>query len=67
MMSVGEIWKKWHQKPQLAGDGGSGVPWKEYLSGRQLLKECEGQVLVGGVDGLSPAVAPAKLCFSLRA
>jgi len=43
------------------------VPWKEYLSGRQLLKECEGQVLVGGVDGLSPAVAPAKLCFSLRA
>ena len=34
---------------------------------RQLLKECEGQVLVRGIDGLSPAVAPAKLCFSLIA
>lgn len=65
MMSVGEIWKKWNQKPQLAGVRGRGVPWEEYLSERQLLKACEGQVSVGYMDGLSPAVAPAK-CASSR-
>lgn len=51
MMSVGEIWKKWNKKPQLVGDRGREVPFKEYLSKRQLLNECEGQVLVGGSSG----------------
>ena len=50
-MSVGEIWKKWNKKPQLVGDRGREVPFKEYLSKRQLLNECEGQVLVGGSSG----------------
>ena len=70
-MSVGEIWKKWNQKPQLAGDRGREVPFKEYLSKTQLLNECEGQVLVGGSSGhvwmweldCKESWAPKNWCF----
>ena len=70
-MSVGEIWKKWNQKPQLAGDRGREVPFKEYLSKTQLLNECEGQVLVGGSSGhvwmweldCEESWAPKNWCF----